>query len=111
MVLDQLDAELDNNIKPLSVMGARGAMFVVTLAAFRYTFLAKGFVPVLSKYLQREANVYKQLTHLHSTSVPMFLGTGFSFSSRMSNVSIVHTFTSLAKILNGQVSSSAIGRT
>ncbi|CCE29192.1 uncharacterized protein CPUR_02884 [Claviceps purpurea 20.1] len=74
LLQDQFKQSLDEGITYQSVVGARGALFKVTLLAYGYTFVSKGTVSGYIKHLEHEARVYEQLKPIQGQYVPVFLG-------------------------------------
>ncbi|KAG6127719.1 hypothetical protein E4U38_006102 [Claviceps purpurea] len=75
LLQDQFKQSLDEGITYQSVVGARGALFKVTLLAYGYTFVSKGTVSGHIKHLEHEARVYEKLKPIQGQYVPVFLGT------------------------------------
>ena len=74
LVEEQLKRDLDHNCEPLGKQGARGALFKVTLASHRYTFVGKGTVQAFVPDLLHEAQIYRRLTDIQGYVVPVHLG-------------------------------------
>ncbi|KAG6194995.1 hypothetical protein E4U10_002364 [Claviceps purpurea] len=75
LLQDQFKQSLDEGITYQSIVGARGALFKVTLLAYGYTFVSKGTVAGHIKHLEHEARVYEKLKPIQGQYVPVFLGT------------------------------------
>ncbi|KAK5994149.1 Meiotic driver SPOK3 [Cladobotryum mycophilum] len=74
LLWNQLKMSLDDGIQPLAPGSARGVLFRVTLLAYGYTFVAKGTVKALAKFLEYEATVYRRLEPIQGINVPVYLG-------------------------------------
>ncbi|KAK9234555.1 hypothetical protein V1525DRAFT_452607 [Lipomyces kononenkoae] len=66
LVKQQLDEDLDHNIKPFGVCGSYGAPFKITYVPYGYT--------VLWNEVSREADIYRILQKAQGSAVPVFLG-------------------------------------
>ncbi|KAG6043022.1 hypothetical protein E4U17_001139 [Claviceps sp. LM77 group G4] len=75
LLRDQFEQSLDVGITYHGVVGARGALFKVTLLAYGYTFVSKGTVSGHIQHLEHEARVYERLKPIQGRYVPVFLGT------------------------------------
>ncbi|CCE29188.1 uncharacterized protein CPUR_02880 [Claviceps purpurea 20.1] len=75
LLQDQFKQSLDEGITYQSIVGARGALFKVTLLAYGYTFVSKGTVAGHIKHLEHEMRVYERLKPIQGRYVPVFLGT------------------------------------
>ncbi|KAK9366303.1 hypothetical protein V1509DRAFT_583526 [Lipomyces kononenkoae] len=74
LVKQQLDEDLDHNIKPFGVCGSYGAPFKITCVPFGYTVVGKGTTSELWNEVSREADVYRILQKAQGSAVPVFLG-------------------------------------
>ncbi|KAG6111094.1 hypothetical protein E4U13_005081 [Claviceps humidiphila] len=74
LLWDQFQQSLDVGMTYTGAFGARGMFFKVTLLAYGYTFVSKGAISAHAKYLQHEAEIYKQLEPTQGVHVPVFLG-------------------------------------
>ncbi|KAG6128396.1 hypothetical protein E4U38_005714 [Claviceps purpurea] len=74
LLWDQFQQSLDVGMTYTGAFGARGMVFKVTLLAYGYTFVSKGAISAHAKYLQHEAEIYKQLEPTQGVHVPVFLG-------------------------------------
>ncbi|KAG6105421.1 hypothetical protein E4U13_007879 [Claviceps humidiphila] len=74
LLQDQFNQSLDEGITYQGVVGARGALFKVTLLAYGYTFVSKGTVAGYIEHLEHEARVYERLKSIQGRYVPVFLG-------------------------------------
>ncbi|KAK9369507.1 hypothetical protein V1509DRAFT_638641 [Lipomyces kononenkoae] len=74
LVKQQLDEDLDHNIKPFGVCGSYGAPFKITCVPYGYTVVGKGTTSELWKEVSREADVYRVLQKAQGSAVPVFLG-------------------------------------
>ncbi|KAM3499511.1 hypothetical protein MY10362_007229 [Beauveria mimosiformis] len=74
LLTQQLNESLDIGVTPLGEVGARGALFRITLVAYGYVFICKGTVRAFIKDLQHETAVYKRLSPLQGICIPVFLG-------------------------------------
>ncbi|KAG6043242.1 hypothetical protein E4U17_001023 [Claviceps sp. LM77 group G4] len=75
LLREQFKKSLDVGITYQGVVGARGALFKVTLLAYGYTFVSKGTVAGHIQHLEHEARVYERLKPIQGRYVPVFLGT------------------------------------
>ncbi|KAG6047037.1 hypothetical protein E4U17_007664 [Claviceps sp. LM77 group G4] len=75
LLREQFKQSLDVGITYQGVVGARGALFKVTLLAYGYTFVSKGTVAGHIQHLEHEARVYERLKPIQGRYVPVFLGT------------------------------------
>ncbi|CCE29189.1 uncharacterized protein CPUR_02881 [Claviceps purpurea 20.1] len=75
LLQDQFKQSLDEAITYQSIVGARGALFKVTLLAYGYTFVSKGTVAGHIKHLEHETRTYERLKPIQGRYVPVFLGT------------------------------------
>lgn len=74
LVQKQLAKDLDHHCKLLGLQGARGALFKITLASHGYVFVGKGTVQAFVPDLLHEGKIYRRLTKLQGTAVPLYLG-------------------------------------
>ena len=70
----QLERTMDTDCSPMGMDGARGALFMVSLASHGYTLVAKGTVRAFVSDLEHEADIYEHLEALQGVSVPVCLG-------------------------------------
>ncbi|KAG6235976.1 hypothetical protein E4U24_007989 [Claviceps purpurea] len=75
LLREQFKKSIDVGITYQVVVGARGALFKVTLLAYGYTFISKGTVSGHIQHLEHEARVYERLKPIQGRYVPVFLGT------------------------------------
>ncbi|KAG6092899.1 hypothetical protein E4U31_007023 [Claviceps sp. LM219 group G6] len=75
LLQEQFKKSIDVGITYQGVVGARGALFKVTLLAYGYTFVSKGTVAGHIQHLEHEARVYERLKPIQGRYVPVFLGT------------------------------------
>ncbi|KAG6113016.1 hypothetical protein E4U13_004042 [Claviceps humidiphila] len=75
LLREQFKKSIDVGITYQVVIGARGALFKVTLLAYGYTFVSKGTVAGHIQHLEHEARVYERLKPIQGRYVPVFLGT------------------------------------
>ncbi|KAG6090920.1 hypothetical protein E4U31_007558 [Claviceps sp. LM219 group G6] len=75
LLREQFKRSIDVGITYQGVVGARGALFKVTLLAYGYTFVSKGTVAGHIQHLEHEARVYERLKAIQGRYVPVFLGT------------------------------------
>ncbi|KAG6113019.1 hypothetical protein E4U13_004045 [Claviceps humidiphila] len=75
LLREQFRISIDVGITYQVVVGARGALFKVTLLAYGYTFVSKGTVAGHIQHLEHEARVYERLKAIQGRYVPVFLGT------------------------------------
>ncbi|KAK9237156.1 hypothetical protein V1525DRAFT_173960 [Lipomyces kononenkoae] len=74
LVKQQLDEDLDHNIKPFGVCGSYGAPFKITYVPYGYTVVGKGTTSELWNEVSREADIYRILQKAQGSAVPVFLG-------------------------------------
>ncbi|KAI4250294.1 MAG: hypothetical protein LQ352_005388 [Teloschistes flavicans] len=70
----QVIADMNNNIEPLGIQGARGAIFRITLASHGYTMIGKGTPEHYVHHLRHELAVYQHLCELQGDIIPVCLG-------------------------------------
>ncbi|KAG6019106.1 hypothetical protein E4U40_007427 [Claviceps sp. LM458 group G5] len=75
LLREQFKKSIDVGITYQVIVGARGALFKVTLLAYGYTFVSKGTVAGHIQHLEHEARVYERLKPIQGRYVPVFLGT------------------------------------
>lgn len=68
------DRGSDADCTPLHVKGLRGVIFKIRLSSHRYTFVAKGMEEHNRKHLRNEGRVYKRLSDLQGTYIPVCMG-------------------------------------
>jgi len=68
------DRGSDADCMPLHVKGSRGALFKIRLSSHGYTFVAKGMEEHNRKHLRNEGRVYKHLSDLQGTCIPVCMG-------------------------------------
>ena len=73
-LLAQLHLTLDDEIEPLHIQGARGALFKITLASHGYTLVAKGTVETFKPDLLHEGRMYRCIQQLQGDVIPVYLG-------------------------------------
>ena len=74
LVQAQLAEDLDHDCEPLGLQGARGALFRITLASHGYVVVGKGTVQAFLPDLMHEGKIYRVLSKLQGTAVPVYLG-------------------------------------
>jgi len=74
LVQKQLAEDLDHNCEPLSLQGARGSLFRITLVSHGYVFVGKGTVHAFVPDLLHEGKIYQQLKAIQGKAVPVCLG-------------------------------------
>ena len=74
LVQSQLAEDLDNNCEPLGLQGSRGALFRITLTSHGYVVVGKGTVHAFVPDLLHEGKIYRLLSKLQGTAVPVCLG-------------------------------------
>ena len=70
----QLAKTLDENCVDLRLSGARGMLFQLTLASDGYTFVGKGTTEIFVRYLRYERLIYRRLSKLQGSLIPVYLG-------------------------------------
>ncbi|KAH8431444.1 uncharacterized protein LDX57_009106 [Aspergillus melleus] len=76
-LVQQIKQQLDENIDdctPMGGCGASGAPFKITCAVYGYTVVGKGTTSYLWDEVSREADIYRILSRLQGSVVPVFLG-------------------------------------
>ncbi|KAF5856131.1 hypothetical protein ETB97_007835 [Aspergillus alliaceus] len=76
-LVQQIKQQLDKNIDdctPMGGCGASGAPFKITCAAYGYTLVGKGTTSRLWNEVSREADIYRILSKVQGSAVPVFLG-------------------------------------
>ena len=74
LVRTQLAEDLDHNCEPLGLQGARGALFRITLASHGYVVVGKGTVQAFVPDLLHKGKMYRLMSKLQDTAVPVYLG-------------------------------------
>ncbi|PWY66093.1 hypothetical protein BO70DRAFT_366579 [Aspergillus heteromorphus CBS 117.55] len=76
-LIQQIKQQLDNDIDdcaPMGGCGASGAPFKITCAIYGYTVVGKGTTSYLWNEVSREADIYRILSRIQGSVVPVFLG-------------------------------------
>lgn len=73
LLRQDIDESFDG-VQPLGVCGASGAPFKLTSTRYGYTVIGKGTTCYLWPQLEREADVYRMLSGVQGSAVPVFLG-------------------------------------
>ncbi|KAB8069197.1 hypothetical protein BDV29DRAFT_57075 [Aspergillus leporis] len=76
-LVQRIKQQLDKNIDdctPMGGCGASGAPFKITCAAYGYTVVGKGTTSRLWNEVSREADIYRILSQVQGSAVPVFLG-------------------------------------
>ncbi|KAL8676769.1 MAG: hypothetical protein Q9186_006750 [Xanthomendoza sp. 1 TL-2023] len=74
LLVAQVIEDMDSNIEPLGIQGARGAIFKLTLESHGYTIIGKGTPPHYVHCLENEFAVYEYLRELQGNIIPVCLG-------------------------------------
>ncbi|RAQ79515.1 hypothetical protein COH21_012816 [Aspergillus flavus] len=74
-IKQQLDKNLDRDCTPMGRCGASRAPFKITRTAYGYTVVGKGTTSYHWNEVKREADVYRILSKVQGSAVPVFLGT------------------------------------
>lgn len=74
LIRQQLSKDLDSNCEPIGIHGACGVPFRVRLASHGYAVVAKATPIWFAKRLEREIAIYKRLSSIQGTHVPVCLG-------------------------------------
>ncbi|KAL9102056.1 MAG: hypothetical protein Q9163_002764 [Psora crenata] len=81
----QLSTDLDTDVEPTGIHGARGALFKVSLTSHGYTLAAKCTTIDFVANLRHEATIYKRLSSIQGIHIPVYLG----------NLDLVHPYSYL----------------
>ncbi|KAL8828634.1 MAG: hypothetical protein Q9170_006522 [Blastenia crenularia] len=74
LLRQQLARTMDDHCQNLSLSGARGMLFKLSLAEHGYTFVGKATIDRYVPYLQHEGRIYDRLRKLQGQSIPVCLG-------------------------------------
>ena len=73
-ITNQLAVNPENGCEPLGKQGTRGALFKLVMKSYEYSFVAKGTVFAFKAHLQYENSIYRRLSQIQGTLIPVCFG-------------------------------------